>query len=63
METGAMPKQANRKARIEARIDEARAIHLTVEEQQRFVELILKPPALAPALKRAKKAHARLIRR
>jgi uncharacterized protein (DUF1778 family) len=44
-------------------IDEARVIRLTVEEQQRFVELLLKPPALAPALKRAKRAHARLIRR
>jgi uncharacterized protein (DUF1778 family) len=44
-------------------IDEARVIRLTVEEQQRFVELLLKPPAIAPALKRAKKAHARLIRR
>ena len=93
-----MPQQANRTARIEARIapdalrivkhaaelqgrsvsdfvvaaaqevahrtiDQARVIHLTVEEQQRFVELLLKPPAVAPALKRAKRAHARLIRR
>ena len=44
-------------------VDEARVIRLTVEEQQRFVELLLKPPAFAPALKRAKTAHARLIRR
>lgn len=42
-------------------IDEARVIRLTVEEQQRFVELLLKPPAVAPALKRVKRA--RLIRR
>ena len=42
-------------------IDEAQIIHLSVEDQQRFVELLLKPPVLAPALKRAKKAHARLI--
>ena len=42
-------------------IDEAQVIRLSVEDQQRFVELLLKPPALAPALKRAKKAHARLI--
>ena len=42
-------------------IDEAHLIRLTVEDQQRFVEALLKPPALAPALKRAKKAHARLI--
>jgi uncharacterized protein (DUF1778 family) len=34
---------------------------LSVEDQHRFVELLLKPPALAPALKRAKRAHARLI--
>jgi uncharacterized protein (DUF1778 family) len=91
-----MPQQANRTARIEARIapdalrivrraaelqgrsisdfvvaaaqevahrtiDEAQVIHLSVEDQVRFVELLLKPPVLAPALKRAKKAHARLI--
>ena len=42
-------------------IDEAQIIHLSVEDQQRFVELLLNPPVLAPAVKRAKKAHARLI--
>jgi uncharacterized protein (DUF1778 family) len=42
-------------------IDEAQLIHLSVADQQRFVELLLNPPALAPALKRARKAHARLI--
>jgi uncharacterized protein (DUF1778 family) len=42
-------------------IDEAQIIHLTAEDQQRFVELLLSPPAPAPALKRAKRAHARLI--
>jgi len=42
-------------------VNEAQVIRLSVEGQQRFVELLLKPPALAPALKRAKKAHARLI--
>ena len=42
-------------------IDEAQVIRLSIEDQQRFVELLLRPPALAPALKRAKKAHARLI--
>jgi uncharacterized protein (DUF1778 family) len=42
-------------------IDEAQVIRLSVEEQQRFVELLLNPPALAPALKRAKTAHRRLI--
>jgi uncharacterized protein (DUF1778 family) len=42
-------------------IDEAQVIHLSIEDQQRFVELLLNPPVLAPALKRARKAHARLI--
>jgi len=42
-------------------IDEAQVIHLSIEDQQCFVELLLHPPVLAPALKRAKKAHARLI--
>jgi uncharacterized protein (DUF1778 family) len=42
-------------------IDEAQVIRLSVEDQQRFVELLLNPPALAAALKRAKRAHARLI--
>ena len=91
-----MPQQANRTARIEARIapnalrvvecaaelqgrsvsdfvvaaaqevahrtiDEAQVIRLSIEDQHRFVELLLNPPAIAPALKRAKRAHARLI--
>jgi len=42
-------------------IDEAQVIRLSAEDQQRFVELLLYPPAMAPALKRAKRAHARLI--
>ena len=42
-------------------IDEAQVIRLSAEDQRRFVELLLKPPVLAPALKRARKAHARLI--
>ncbi|MGA2588785.1 MAG: DUF1778 domain-containing protein [Bryobacteraceae bacterium] len=42
-------------------IDESQFIRLSLEDQQRFVELLLKPPAAAPALKRAKRAHARLI--
>jgi len=41
-------------------IEEAQVIRLSVEDQQRFVELLLNPPAPAPALKRAKRAHARL---
>ncbi len=42
-------------------IDEAQVVRLSVEDQRRFVKLILNPPAFAPALKRAKRAHARLI--
>ena len=42
-------------------IDEAQFIRLSIEEQERFVNLLLRPPVLAPALKRAKNAHARLI--
>ena len=42
-------------------LDEARVIRLSIEDQQRFVDLLLKPPAHTSALKRAKKAHSRLI--
>jgi len=42
-------------------IEEAQIVRLSAEDQRRFVELLLKPPALAPALKRARKAHERLI--
>jgi uncharacterized protein (DUF1778 family) len=42
-------------------IDEAQIIRLSAEDQQRFVELCVNPPPFAPALKRAKRAHARLI--
>jgi uncharacterized protein (DUF1778 family) len=42
-------------------IDEAQVIRLSAEDQERFVNLLLKPPVLAPALKRAKKAHTRLV--
>lgn len=69
-ETQAMPQRPTRTARIEARrsaggarrtINEAQVIQLSLQDQQRFVDLLLNPPALAPAMKRAKKAHARLI--
>ena len=43
-------------------IEETHLIRLSVEDQRRFVELLLDPPAAVPALERAKKAHARLIR-
>jgi uncharacterized protein (DUF1778 family) len=44
-------------------IEETHLIRLAVEDQCRFVELLLDPPAPAPALERAKRAHARLIRK
>jgi len=43
-------------------IEEANIIRLSIEDQQRFVDLLLDPPGLSPALKRARKAHSRLIR-
>lgn len=42
-------------------IEESQAIRLSVEDQQRFIGLLLDPPAPTPGLKRAKRAHARLI--
>lgn len=42
-------------------IEEAQVIRLSIEDQRRFVELLINPPAPVPALKRARKAHARLI--
>jgi uncharacterized protein (DUF1778 family) len=43
-------------------IEETHNIRLSVEDQQRFVDLLLNPPPPSPAMKRAKAAHARLIR-
>jgi uncharacterized protein (DUF1778 family) len=43
-------------------IEENHLLRLSAEDQRRFVELLLDPPAPAPALERAKRAHARLIR-
>jgi len=43
-------------------IEEMQMIRLSLEDQERFVGLLLNPPALSPAMKRARKAHARLIR-
>jgi len=42
-------------------VDEAQLIQLSLQDQQRFVDLLLHPPSLTPAMKRAKKTHARLI--
>ena len=43
-------------------IEEAHVIRLSIEDQQRFVDLLLNPPPLSPAMKRARNAHTRLIR-
>ena len=42
-------------------IDEARVIRLSAEDQELFVKLLLDPPPLTPAMKGARRAHARLI--
>lgn len=42
-------------------IEEAQLIRLSVEKQRRFVDLLLNPPPPAAALRRARKAHAKLI--
>jgi uncharacterized protein (DUF1778 family) len=41
-------------------IEETQIIRLSVEDQRRFVDLLLNPPPPAPALLRAAKAHDRL---
>jgi uncharacterized protein (DUF1778 family) len=43
-------------------IEEDRIIRLSIEDQQRFAEVLLDPPELSPAMKRAKEAHTLLIR-
>ena len=42
-------------------IEEAQIIRLTVDDQQRFADLLINPPPLATAMKRALKARKRLI--
>jgi uncharacterized protein (DUF1778 family) len=42
-------------------IEETLIIRLSVEDQRQFVELLLNPPPLSPALERAKQAHSQLI--
>jgi uncharacterized protein (DUF1778 family) len=43
-------------------IEESHLIRLSVEDQRRFAELLLDPPAIAPVMERARQAHDRLIR-
>lgn len=42
-------------------IEDSQIIRLTVEGQIKFAEMLLNPPELTPALKRAREAHAKLI--
>ena len=41
-------------------IEETQIFRLSVEDQARFVDLLLNPPAPAPAMLRAAEAHKRL---
>ena len=41
-------------------IEESHIIRLAAEDQRRFVDLLLDPPALSPAMERAREAHGRL---
>ena len=42
-------------------IEDAQIVRLSVDDQHRFAELLLNPPPLVPAMKRALKARQRLI--
>lgn len=41
-------------------IEDTHIIRLAAEDQLRFVEMLLDPPPLSPAMERARVAHARL---
>lgn len=42
-------------------IEDAQIIRLSLEDQQRFVDVLLNPPAPSAALNRAARAHRKLI--
>jgi uncharacterized protein (DUF1778 family) len=42
-------------------IEETQVIRLSIDDQQRFAEMLLNPPPLVPAMKRALKARERLL--
>ncbi|MGO8673488.1 MAG: DUF1778 domain-containing protein [Capsulimonadaceae bacterium] len=44
-------------------IEETHIIQLSMDDQRRFAELLIDPPALSPAMERAREAHTRLIRK
>ena len=41
-------------------IEDSHVVRLSLEDQQRFVDLLLNPPELTPAMQRARAAHQRL---
>lgn len=43
-------------------IEDTSVIRLSIEDQRRFVDLLINPPEPNPALQRAAKAHAELIK-
>ncbi len=43
-------------------IEQAEVIRLSLEDQQRFAEVLLSPPEPSPALKRAMARHDKLLR-
>jgi uncharacterized protein (DUF1778 family) len=42
-------------------IEQTQVIRLAIDDQRRFVDLLLDPPPLSPAMERARDAHSRLI--
>ena len=42
-------------------IEDAQIIRLSVDDQHRFADMLLNPPALAPAMQQALKARKRLL--
>ena len=43
-------------------LEDANLIRLSLADQRRFVDLLLDPPDLTPALRRARDAHGKLLR-
>lgn len=48
-------------AAAEKAIADAHVIRLSVEDQRAFAEALINPPEPAPALRRAREAHRRLV--
>lgn len=43
-------------------LEDASLIRLSLDDQRRFVDLLLDPPDLSPAMRRARDAHGKLLR-